>query len=86
MDWPSVHAVEERLTRSCLDSAARYFPTSRISSRKLMLRPPGGGGRLLAMAIDTVYEREPQTMVCSMDADADGQPRFVNVRDPNSRF
>lgn len=86
MDWPSVHAVEERITRSCLDSAVRFYPTSRFGSRTLMLRPAGAGGQLLFTAIDTVYEREPQTVTCWMSVDDKGQPRFVQVRDPNSRF
>lgn len=86
MDWPSVHAVEERITRSCVDSAARFYPTSRFSSRKLMLRPPGTGGRLLFTAIDTVYEREPQIVTCLMSADDSGRPRLLYVRDPSLRY
>jgi len=81
-DWAHVHDVEMRLQRSCFDSAARYYPTSRFSDRTLVVRRPGGDGVLYATAEDTVYEVEPQQVTCSVAVGGNGK-LFVNARDPN---
>ena len=81
-EWPAVYAFEQRVTRLCQDSAVRYFPTSRFSSRTLMLRSISGGGRLLMTAIDTVYEREPQTVACQVGINGRDSLMYTVVEDP----
>jgi hypothetical protein len=84
-DWAHVHEVETRLQRSCLDSAARFYPTSRFSERTLIVRHPGGSGELFALAEDTVYDVEPQQVTCSVAVGGTGR-LFVSVRDPNAKM
>ncbi|MFL5561171.1 MAG: hypothetical protein ACJ79K_06840 [Gemmatimonadaceae bacterium] len=84
-DWAQVHDVEMRLQRSCFDSAARFYPTSRFSDRTLIVRRPGGTGVLYAAAQDTVYETEPQQVTCSVAVGGNGR-LFVNAVDPNSKM
>ena len=84
-DWPSVHDVEERLRRMCVDSAVVRHPTSRFSDRTLMLRRAGGGGQLLMTAVDTVYEGEPETVSCSVWVGGGGR-MAASVDDPSARF
>lgn len=81
-EWPAVRAIEARLEQACADSAAAFYPTSRISPRTLMLRPIPGRGHLLATAIDTVGDAPPQTVSCWVTPDANGQPEWVHVDDP----
>jgi len=69
------------MQRACLDSAARFYPTSRFSDRTLIVRHPGGGGDLHAIAEDTVYETAPQEVTCSVSVGGQGQ-LFVSARDP----
>ena len=84
-DWERVHDVEMRLQRSCLDSATRYYPTSRFSDRALIVRHAGGMGVLYAAAEDTVYDVGPQQVTCSIAVGGQGQ-LFVSVQDPNARM
>ena len=81
-EWPAVRAIEARLERACADSAAAFYPTSRISPRTLMLRPIPGRGHLLAMAIDSVDDTPPQQVSCWVTPAANGQPDWVHVDDP----
>lgn len=84
-EWPAIHALEERITKECLDSAVRYFPTSRFSKHVLMLRPPGFSGRLVSTAIDTVYDVAPRRFMCDAFVNGNGM-LSVQVRDPNAKF
>jgi glucose/arabinose dehydrogenase len=74
-----------RLQRSCFDSAARYYPTSRFSDRTLIIRHAGGMGERYAAAEDTVSDVAPQHETRSIAVGGKGQ-LFVSVPDPNAKM
>ena len=80
-DWAHVHDVEMRLQRACLDSAARFYPTSRFSDRALVVRHASGSGTMYVAAEDTVYETGRQRVTCSVGVGGQGQ-LFVGAIDP----
>ena len=77
--------MSERPSWLRADSAAAYYPTSRISPTTLMLRSVPGRGNLIAMATDTVYNSPPQIVSCWATVGDNGLPKGVQVEHPDAR-